>query len=126
MNTADLVEFFQTRRAVPFPVAERLADAVVIRRKLDVDTDLFADVVTAPPPPPPGIDKRHVTQRKGYAAQPGTGPAGETCKSCKHIARIRRSSTYIKCGLARERWTHGGGTDILTKAPACHYWEAKS
>lgn len=66
---------------------------------------------------------RKPTPKRGYAAPPGTGPKGETCKTCKHIARVQHAKTYIKCGLQRAHWTGGPGTDILTKAPACRFWE---
>lgn len=60
----------------------------------------------------------------GYAAVPGTGPAGETCSTCRHIYRKRMAKTYIKCALMQVRWTGGAGTDIKAKAPACSKWEA--
>ena len=60
----------------------------------------------------------------GYAAVPGTGPEGETCKTCAHIVRKQMSKTYIKCGLMRERWTGGGKTDIRAKSPACKQWKS--
>ena len=63
---------------------------------------------------------RHYIEPRGYAYFPGTGPEGETCGTCKHAKRGRR---FSKCGLARARWTHGRGTDILLRAPACKYWE---
>lgn len=56
-----------------------------------------------------------------YAAPPGSGPDGETCGSCKHIAR---SAKFRKCELVRHKWTHGLGTDIKARAPACSKWEA--
>ena len=69
--------------------------------------------------------RRKGTRPKGYYYQPGTGPAGETCKTCKHITRHGSSRrTYLKCGLNRSRWTRGPGSDILAGAPACKYWEA--
>ncbi len=64
-----------------------------------------------------------------YAAEPGTGPAGETCKSCKHIVRrqyiVRRQwdKVYLKCGLTKPYWTKGPGTDIKAGSPACSKWE---
>ena len=58
-----------------------------------------------------------------YAARPGTGPEGETCKTCKHIAYRFLARTYIKCGLMQGKWTGGGGTDIKARAPACSRWE---
>lgn len=69
------------------------------------------------------ILKRKTPQPRGYAQPPGSGPKGETCKTCKHIARIRCSKTYIKCRLLEAGWTHGPGTDIKAKAPACRLWE---
>ena len=63
-------------------------------------------------------------RRKGmYAAMPGTGPAGETCKSCRHIDHTGRGGRYIKCGLTRDYRTHGAGTDIKAGSPACNKWE---
>lgn len=58
-----------------------------------------------------------------HAAPPGTGPEGETCKSCLHIYRNRLSKVYLKCDLMRAHWTGGGGTDIRAKDPACSKWE---
>ena len=52
----------------------------------------------------------------GYAADPGTGPAGETCGSCAHYEPGR----FKKCGIGRK--SNGPGTDILKSAPACHRW----
>lgn len=61
--------------------------------------------------------------RGGYAAQPGTGPAGETCKSCKHYTHVMHARAYRKCGLMREFWTGGPGSDIKASSPACERWE---
>ena len=61
----------------------------------------------------------------GYAARPGSGPKGETCKTCQHLCRMRGHSqkNYLKCGLLRSHWTHGSGTDIKAGADACSHWE---
>lgn len=69
--------------------------------------------------------KRKPTKPNGYVWHPGTGPAGETCKTCAHIARIetRAGNVYRKCGLNRLNWTGGPGSDILAKTPACLKWE---
>ena len=58
----------------------------------------------------------------------GKGPAGETCGSCAHLVRIGNSGsrTYLKCGLVRNWWTHGPGTDILARWAACEFWERAS
>lgn len=64
--------------------------------------------------------------RKGHAADPGTGPQGETCGTCRHYARAKHHDYYhLKCGLMREFWTHGPGSDIRAKDPACRYWQFK-
>ncbi len=62
-------------------------------------------------------------QPKGYFAAPGTGPEGETCRTCKHATAKRMSKTYWKCGKASARWTGGLGSDIRLKSPACVGWE---
>lgn len=68
------------------------------------------------------IRARH--KRRGHAGQPGTGPAGETCKSCKWIARKEMAKTYIKCGhRMAPRHTGGPGTDVRAGDPACERWE---
>lgn len=76
-------------------------------------------------------ERRRLTPRKGtkpngYAKPPGSGPAGETCKSCQYFCRIRWSpkKSFRKCGLLEAHWTHGPGTDILASAPACSMWQA--
>lgn len=79
-------------------------------------TTIGGDVVTAEQ------RGKHYIEPRGYYYHPGTGPAGETCGSCKH----REGRRYPKCGLNRARWTHSRSTDILTRAPACKYWEARS
>lgn len=62
---------------------------------------------------------KHYVQPRGYAYFPGTGPKGETCKTCRHAIKFRR---WYKCDAASSRWTGGRGTDILAGAPACKYW----
>jgi hypothetical protein len=59
----------------------------------------------------------------GHAAQPGTGPKGETCGSCAWLYRKRLGKTYRKCGLMEQHWTGGYGTDVRAKDPACSKWE---
>lgn len=66
--------------------------------------------------------KRKATEPRGHAAMPGTGPAGENCKTCRHLCRQRMAKTYLKCGLMRASWTGGPGTDIRAKDPACARW----
>jgi hypothetical protein len=63
-------------------------------------------------------------QPKGYARPPGTGPQGETCASCAHCCYVRGGTkAYPKCGVIRHHWTHGPGTDIRMRSPACELWE---
>jgi hypothetical protein len=62
---------------------------------------------------------------RGHAAAPGSGPQGETCGSCRHLARNRPSSrAYLKCGLMEAAWTGGAGTDVRARDPACSQWQA--
>lgn len=94
--------------------------------------DLFGQAIPDPPPAERGkltprewrkLHPRKQTKARGYARPPGTGPAGETCGSCKHIYRKRMSKTYIKRKLTRASWTGGTGSDIRVRAPACEKWE---
>jgi hypothetical protein len=66
------------------------------------------------------------SKKHGYAAIPGTGPAGETCRSCEHLTRKVMSGTFLKCALMAAYWTGSYGTDVLARSPACRRWEAKS
>ncbi len=61
--------------------------------------------------------------RGGYGGIPGTGPKGETCKSCYYRVRNVSGSgrVFQKCGLIR--WTHGAATDIRVKSPSCSKWK---
>jgi hypothetical protein len=74
-----------------------------------------------------GKQKRKPTEPKGYAALPGSGPEGETCRNCKH--KQTQSNTgaksWIKCVLMKAAWTHGPGSDIRASSPACRRFEAK-
>lgn len=67
--------------------------------------------------------KKRKLDPKGYAALPGSGPQGETCKTCQHYTHRRFASTYRKCGLMRAHWTGGAGSDVKASSPACSRWE---
>lgn len=67
---------------------------------------------------------KHYVQPRGYAFPPGTGPKGETCKTCEHKV-IMGGGRYSKCVKAKAKWTHSRRTDILASSPACRYWEPK-
>lgn len=60
-------------------------------------------------------------KQRGYADMPGTGPDGETCRTCVHCVV---QSGFSKCYLMAFRWTKGFATDILQRSPACKRWEA--
>lgn len=61
---------------------------------------------------------------QGYAADPGTGPVGETCGTCASCTRRTSASgrTFIKCLLMRQRWTFSRASDILLASPACSHF----
>lgn len=65
-------------------------------------------------------------KRHGYAAPPGSGPTGETCKSCKNLTRKVLAGTFLKCALMSAHWTGGYGTDVLARSPACRRWDKKA
>lgn len=70
-----------------------------------------------------GKRKRKTATPKGHAGAPGTGPAGETCKTCQHLTRRKMGKTYLKCSLTRAIWTSGQGSDIRARDAACCKWE---
>lgn len=90
---------------------------------MPAEIDLFGEPVIGPIPCVGVTGKRQPTKRKGYAAPPGSGPEGETCRSCRHYARVSHAKVYLKCALMYPHWTNGQGTDILGKSPACRLWE---
>jgi hypothetical protein len=69
----------------------------------------------------PDSRKRKPTVPQGYAAQPGTGPEGKTCRDCRYKQTHSNTGakSWIKCELRRATWTHGPGTDIRASSPAC-------
>jgi hypothetical protein len=89
------------------------------------NSHLTPDFMTLPPQSERSQSVAKAQRYQGglYAAQPGTGPIGQTCRTCKHIYRKEMGKTYLKCGLTRRWWTGGGGTDIKASAPACSKWE---
>lgn len=84
--------------------------------------DLFGDEVTGRLPGPKDSPLKGRKLKTGYAAPPGTGPEGETCRTCDH--RVRHSSGdkgWYKCELV-EVPGHKA-TDIKLRSPACLKWE---
>jgi hypothetical protein len=62
---------------------------------------------------------------RGYAAAPGSGPDGETCRSCKHrFQHMGGKKSFTKCRLGNP--TASKATDIKQKSPACSRWEARA
>lgn len=87
---------------------------------MSLHPDLFSPTPTpilAPAPPGRGYTG-------GYAARPGTGPKGKTCKGCEHYHLVQGNSRwYRKCGLMQSQWTSGKGSDIKAGSPACAKFE---
>lgn len=63
-------------------------------------------------------------KRRGHAAQPGSGPAGKMCISCKNLRWTSTVPRHFKCGLMVAHW-RGASTDIKAHDAACSKWEAK-
>lgn len=70
-----------------------------------------------------GVPKKNRDTPKGNAAPIGSGPAGETCKTCRHSYCFTYAKRYWKCDLVKP--TSGAGTDIRLKWAACSRWERK-
>lgn len=60
---------------------------------------------------------------KGNAAPIGSGPQGETCKTCSHSYCQTYAKRYWKCDLVKA--TCSPSTDIRLKWAACSRWEKK-
>lgn len=87
--------------------------------------DLFGQEIKTKEPAV-GPKKRKDTVPAGYAAPPGTGPEGLTCRQCRHLVRRSMAKTYLKCFLMKALWTGGGKTDIRAGSPACSKFEPKT
>jgi hypothetical protein len=73
----------------------------------------------------PADSERRARARRnlGTPAMVGSGPSGETCKTCSHYTRVHyHDKVWRKCGLMKPYWTHGPGTDIKASWPACMFW----
>ena len=70
--------------------------------------------------PPPKPKPRPAPERRGHAANPGTGPVGMICGGCAHCDRSRALSAYCLKETVR---LHQG---ILVDDPACHLWKARN
>lgn len=87
--------------------------------------DLFGYEAPPPATTPAGKPKRKDPKPSGHAWTPGTGPDGETCKTCRHYTLRHFGGVYRKCGLMRAQWTRGCATDIRAGDLACLKWERK-
>lgn len=83
--------------------------------------DLFGEEVVLVAKP----SRKGIQRVRGYAADPGTGPDGETCGTCTHILRVKNWSGrkhWAKCGHPRGYRSHSTASDIKVRAPACLHW----
>lgn len=90
------------------------------------DTDLLGNPVAMPTADDLArrIPVRKPTRKNGYAATPGTGPQGKTCGQCEHYRTVvGGTKTHPKCWINKPQWTHGPGSDILKRSPACRLFE---
>ena len=83
--------------------------------------DLFGETVVFDESKP--APKRKDPVPRGHYRPKGTGPTGETCKSCRHLVRKTMAKTYLKCGLARAIWNGGRASDVRASDAACEGWE---
>lgn len=67
---------------------------------------------------PDPAQPRRYAHRRGHAAQPGDGPADETCGTCAHV---RRRGRWSKCGLVGAPSKTRNG-DVRRRDPACALW----
>lgn len=94
--------------------------------------NLFGHPVIPDGPAMTPLEKKRLLRRaqevpRGYFATPGTGPEGETCKTCVYSCYIQLSKRYYKCERpGAPLWTGGPRTDIRMGSPACKGWEAKT
>ncbi len=78
------------------------------------------------PPEPKYKSPSRWKKPNGYPAMPGTGPEGETCKTCHYkTTKPGMAGRYLKCGLMYRHWTGGAATDIKAGSPACRNWASK-
>lgn len=100
-------------------------------RLRNLNVDLFGDPI---PPPETGArsdaELRRERRRayeipKGHAWTPGSGPAGETCGTCRHRRFFKQSRAWYKCAKNESAWSHARHTDIRLRDAACKFWQAE-
>lgn len=72
---------------------------------------------------PTPAQPRRYAHKRGHAARPGDGPAGETCGSCAHAYRFL-GRPWTKCRLVEKPSKTRNG-DIRLRDPACELWKGK-
>lgn len=70
-----------------------------------------------------GTPKKNRDTPRGNASPIGSGPAGETCRTCAHSYCYECAKRYWKCDLVKP--THSPKTDIRLKWAACSQWEKR-
>ena len=76
---------------------------------------------------PVRVRGKHYVEPRGYAAPPGTGPEGKTCRQCTNYTHKGGvAGSYPKCLANQARWTGGRGSDILARAPACRLFAERT
>jgi hypothetical protein len=64
-------------------------------------------------------------KRRCTPAPSGTGPEGETCKTCQSYTLVEHQDYwYPKCRKMEHEWTHGAATDIRAGWDACSEYAA--
>jgi len=57
----------------------------------------------------------------------GSGPEGRRCGDCAAYSHVEyHDKTYRKCAKMQRWWTHGAGSDIRAKWPACREFEPEA
>lgn len=89
--------------------------------------DLFGEEIIEPIGKLAGVtDKYKYRKARGWAAPPGSGPEGKTCKDCEHSYLHHTSAArknWYKCALVKP--THGAATDLRLKWAACRLFKQK-
>lgn len=65
-----------------------------------------------------------IRPKRGYAAPSGSGPAAETCRTCRHIGGVKGNEYASQCRIAK-RGSFGVAIFISPTATACSRWERK-
>jgi hypothetical protein len=85
------------------------------RNKMTQENTLFGPDIYKP-------DKTGIKHGPLTPAPLGSGPKGETCRTCEYSVYRQMSKAYWKCEKMRYYWTGGKGSDIRLKWLACQIW----